>query len=62
MIAISTVLLLILVFMAWRRGAWMIALLGVVVGVMLTGPLAQLIESGVHASETAATTVDQIAR
>lgn len=61
-IAVTTVVLVVLVFLAWRTRAWVVALLGIVVGVTLTGPVADLVEGAVKGVQSAATTVDQVAR
>ena len=62
MIAVTTVIAILLLFLAWRRNAWMVALLGVVVGVTLGGPIADVIDAAITGVETAATTADQVAR
>lgn len=62
MIAITTVAVIALLFMAWRKHAWSIAVLGVVVGVTIGGPIAQLVNAGVAGAQTAVTTVDTVVK
>lgn len=62
MIAVSTILIVWLVIASWRKHAWMIAVLGVVVGVTLGGPFAEMIDTMVSGAEQAASTADEVAR
>ena len=50
MIAISALLVAALLFFAWRRGAWGVALLGIAVGISANGPVTDGINAGVTAT------------
>ena len=62
MVALTTIAVVALIILAWRRHAWSIAVLGVIVGVTLSGPAADLVEAGMAGAKTAATNVDRVTR
>jgi hypothetical protein len=41
MIAINTILLVLVLYMAWRRSAWGVAILAFILGTTASGPIAQ---------------------
>lgn len=60
MIAIGAILLLLLLYAAWRREAWSVALLGVAVGVSASGPVAGGIKAGIHAGTALAASLNHL--
>jgi hypothetical protein len=57
---IETFLLIVLVFAAWRSGSWVVALLGIAVGVSASGPVSDAINSTVDAVTALATSLDNL--
>jgi predicted branched-subunit amino acid permease len=62
MVAVTTVLFIALLVLSWRSRAWLVAVLGIAVGVTLTGPIADMVQGSVNGVQTAVTTVDQVVR
>ena len=59
-IAIGTVLVIALLFAAWRSGSWLVALLGIAVGASASGPVSGAINALVNAGTALAGSLDTL--
>jgi hypothetical protein len=59
-IAIGTVLLVLLLWAAWRRAAWGVAVLGIAVGLSASGPVADGINAAIKAGTALATSLQNL--
>jgi hypothetical protein len=60
-IAIGTVLVVALLWCAWRRGAWGVAVLGIAVGLTTaSGPVGDGIQAAIKASTALAGSISQL--
>lgn len=50
MIAVGTIIVIALIWTAFRRGAWLVAFLGIAAGITLTGPMATVVRAVIDAT------------